>query len=137
MFPLFDSDVTDSGIKAGHVFQKNENEILQVPIPWDWSFLPLGSKIKTQRREHSLQRSCSFGVAKRQKPRGPWGGCSLFSVQGEVQSLRPLVEKHVGVGGQDLVQAGFPHRVVGHPKPLGAEGEVRRGGATAVRDEMS
>lgn len=46
----------------------------------------------------------------------------LFGPQGEAQSSHPLVEEHVGVGGKDLVQAGFADRVIRHPEPLGAVG---------------
>lgn len=62
---------------------------------------------------------------------------SLLRAQSEVQSSDSLVEEHVRVGRQHLVQAGFSHRVVRHPQPLRAEGWGRRGGAAAVRDEMS
>lgn len=73
----------------------------------------------------------------RWEPRESHSCWLFFCVQNQVQSLHPLVEKHVSVGRQDLVQAGLSHRVVRHPKPLRTEGEVRRGRATAVRDEMS
>lgn len=62
---------------------------------------------------------------------------SLLRAQSEVRSSDSLVEEHVRVGRQHLVQAGFSHRVVRHPQPLRAEGWGRRGRAAAVRDEMS
>lgn len=63
----------------------------------------------------------------------------LFWTQGEARSSHPLVEEHVRVGGQDLVQVGFADRVVRHPEPLGAVGWWASGWrrAAAVCDKMS
>lgn len=63
----------------------------------------------------------------------------LFWPQSEARPSHPLVEEHVRVGGQDLVQAGFTDRVVRHPEPLGAVGWRAAGWrrAAAVCDKMS
>lgn len=63
----------------------------------------------------------------------------LFWPQGEARPSHPLVEEHVRVGGQDLVQAGFADRVVRHPQPLGAVGWQAAGRlwTAAVCDKMS
>lgn len=130
-------------IKACHVFQTMK-KILLVHIPWDLDPPPSGPKMKKWLSfRHHLRsrmfpaRSLQHEYHNRWEPREPQSCWLFFCVQNEVQSLHPLVEKHVSVGRQDLVQAGFSHRVVRHPKPLRTEGEVRRGRATAVRDEMS
>lgn len=63
----------------------------------------------------------------------------LFWPQSEVQSSDSFIEEHVSVGRQHLVQASFAYWIVGHPKPLGAEGwrTARWGRAAPVRYEMS
>lgn len=62
-----------------------------------------------------------------------------LAITAEARPANSLVEEHVGVGGQHLVQAGLPYRVVRHPEPLRADGRGAAWwrGAAAVRDEMS
>lgn len=140
-FLFFVSDFTVCWIKAGHMFQT------LIKYCWSiffgiWSLLHLdlesinGLFISLPSAEHNIP--CMNPRASVSPTSNHSQSCCLFfCVQSEVQSLHPLVEKHVSVGRQDLLQAGFSHRVVRHPKPLRAEGKMRRGRATSVCDEMS
>lgn len=63
----------------------------------------------------------------------------LLWAPSRAESSDSLVEEQVSVGRQRLLQAGFAHRVVRHPQPLGAEGwgTARWGRAAPVCDKMS
>lgn len=126
-------------IKAGYMFQ-NVYKILQGHILWDLAPPPSVYKIEKFFSSPSAEQNvpCNNSAASESQLPETTQSCWLFfCVQNEVQPLYPLVEKHVGIGRQDLVQAGLTHRVVRNPKPLRAKGEVRRGRAAAVGDEMS